>query len=122
MFSFSLCCAAAPFYGIPQAKLCDVTTLTSKPVQGHYGETDPMKGFSDADSARALGAALKAAGNANAEVFLYPGVGHAFMNDSPAPYESFEARRAAMGFVPYDAGVAALAWERLVGFFKKHLA
>jgi dienelactone hydrolase len=87
---------AVPFYGIPKAQLCDLSTL-AKPVQGHYGATDPMKaraaakaglrarvlaraltlrrrcgcprarrfaqGFSDAESARAMEATLKAAGS-----------------------------------------------------------
>jgi carboxymethylenebutenolidase len=79
-----------------------------------------MKGFSDPDSARALEATLKKAGS-EAEVFIYPGVGHAFMNDSPAPYDSFGARQAAMGFVPFDATVADAAWSRLINFLGKHL-
>jgi carboxymethylenebutenolidase len=54
-------------------------------------------------------------------VFVYEGVGHAFMNDSPAPYESFEARAAAMGFVPFRPDVADAAWDRTVAFLKRHL-
>ena len=111
--------AAAPFYGLPKPQLADLSTVT-KPVQGHYGEKDGMKGFSDPEAARAAEAALKAAGS-DAEFFIYPGVGHAFMNDQPAPYDSFEAREAAMGFPAYDERQAALAWERLQAFFAKHL-
>ncbi len=51
-----------PYYGIPKAALCDLSKLR-KPVQGHFGATDPMKGFSDAASARAMEATLKAAGS-----------------------------------------------------------
>ena len=54
-------------------------------------------------------------------MFIYDGVGHAFMNDSPAPYESFEARQAAMGFVPYDGALAGRAWGRMTAFFHKQL-
>lgn len=107
---------------------------------------------------------LKAAG-ADAELFIYPGVGHAFMNDSPAPYPSFEERQKArrrdqagtllrsalrtpnddgevdacwltlgppltpvptvaqaMGFAPFDSELAELSWQRMIAFFKKHLA
>ena len=60
-------------------------------------------------------------GPPGAQVFVYEGVGHAFMNDSPAPYESFEARAAAMGFVPFRADVADAAWARTVAFLKRHL-
>ena len=111
--------AAAPFYGLPKAQLCDRSTV-KKPVQGHYGGEDKMKGFSDPEAALAAEATLKAAGS-DAQFFVYAGVGHAFMNDQPAPYDSFEAREAAMGFPPYNEQQAALAWERLQAFFAKHL-
>jgi carboxymethylenebutenolidase len=111
--------AAAPFYGLPKPQLADLSTVR-KPVQGHYGAEDKMKGFSDPEAARATEATLKKAG-AEAEFFVYPGVGHAFMNDNPAPYNSFEEREAAMGFPAYDETQAALAWERLQAFFAKHL-
>ena len=50
-----------------------------------------------------------------------PGQGHGFMNDTPEPYGSFEERRAAMGMVPYDAGVVEGAWARVFAFFGTHL-
>ena len=34
--------AAAPFYGIPSAELCDVTTV-SVPLQCHFGERDSVR-------------------------------------------------------------------------------
>jgi hypothetical protein len=38
--------ACAPFYGIPPAELCDVGVVATKtPLQGHYGNVDPLKGF-----------------------------------------------------------------------------
>ena len=43
------------------------------------------------------------------------------MNDSPAPYASFEEREKTMGFPSYDAAQAGAAWGRLLGFFGKHL-
>ncbi len=53
---------------------------------------------------------------------MYPNVGHAFMNDTPEPYESWEARTQAMGMPPFDALTSDAAWVRLVNFFQKHLA
>ena len=110
---------AAPFYGIPQASRCDLSTL-GKPVQGHFGELDGHTGFSDPASAKALEETLRKGGG-ETEIFMYPGNGHGFMNDTPAPYPDFEARRAAMGMVPYDAAAAELAWSRLTAFLSKHL-
>ena len=70
--------------------------------------------------ALALAEKLKAAGG-DSEVFVYDGVGHGFLNDTPEPFKSFEEREAAMGH-NYDPKTCELAWERLIAFFKKHLA
>jgi len=110
----------APFYGV-NFGLFDTKALAGKPVQGHFGRLDSMAGFSDPATALKLEADLKAANNANAEVFVYDDVGHAFMNDKPAPFESFEARQESMNFPPYKPATAALAWSRLIDFFGKHL-
>jgi len=110
----------APFYGV-NGQLFECSALAAKPVQGHFGEKDAMTGFSDPATGKKLEADLKAAGNKDAECFVYEGVGHAFMNETPAPYESFEARTAAMGMPPYDKTQAELAWSRMLDFFKKHL-
>jgi|EP00908_Phaeocystis_cordata_P008120 carboxymethylenebutenolidase len=109
----------APFYGV-NFGLFEASQLASKPVQGHFGAEDTMAGFADPETGKKLEAELKAAGG-SAEVFIYPGVGHAFMNESPAPYESFEKRKEAMGFPAYDAAQAELAWGRLFGFLEAHL-
>ena len=112
-------CCAAPFYGIPRDARVDLSKL-SKPVQGHFGKLDTSAGFSDEASALALAEKLKAAGG-DSEVFVYDGVGHGFLNDTPEPFKSFEEREAAMGH-NYDPKTCELAWERLIAFFKKHLA
>ena len=88
--------------------------LSKKPVQGHFGELDAMAGFSDPDTGLKLQGDLREAGNAQAEVFIYPGVGHAFMNPSSAPYASFEDRQADMGFPGFNAEQSDLAWGRWV--------
>lgn len=110
----------APFYGV-NTGLFDFAQLASKPVQGHFGEEDNLVGFSDAATGRALEASLRAAGNADATVHIYPKVGHAFMNHVPAPFPSFEARQDEQGFPPFDAETVELAWSRLLTFFGKHL-
>jgi len=51
--------------------------------------------------------ALKAAGK-NVVGHVYPGVNHAFHNDTSAER--------------YDAAAAALAWDRTLGFFAQNLA
>lgn len=110
----------APFYGV-NFGLIDMAALVDKPVQGHFGALDNLDGFSDAATGQKLEAELIAAGHKDAKVFIYDNVGHAFMNDNPTPWESFEARTAAQGFPPYDASQAQLAWERLFSFFDAHL-
>jgi carboxymethylenebutenolidase len=60
-----------------------------------------------AATARPWVEALKAA-HKNVEAFTYPGVNHAFNNDTSAER--------------YDAEAAALAWRRTVDFLKKNLA
>uniref|UniRef100_A0A7S0SG32 Dienelactone hydrolase domain-containing protein n=1 Tax=Mantoniella antarctica TaxID=81844 RepID=A0A7S0SG32_9CHLO len=110
---------AAPFYGTPDRAICQPEKIT-KPVQGHFGADDNMAGFSDPTAAAQLAENLKAAGG-DYEVFSYPGVGHAFMNDLPEPYPDFEARKASQGFPGYDEGQVILAWQRLIAFFDKHL-
>jgi dienelactone hydrolase len=47
--------------------------------------------------------------------------GHAFMNESPAPFDSFDARTAKMGFPAYDQAQGDLAWGRLLSFLAAHL-
>ena len=49
-------------------------------------------------------------------------VGHGYMNDTPEPYASWEARTAAMGMPPFDQATVDKSWDKLIAFFKKHLA
>ncbi|KAL3900614.1 MAG: hypothetical protein SGPRY_012430, partial [Prymnesium sp.] len=110
----------ASFYGV-NFGLFESEQLKSKPVQGHFGAEDSMMGFSDPETAKKLESVLKEGGNAQAEVFIYDGVGHAFMNSDPAPFKSFEERKEKLGFPPYDAAQSELAWGRLVTFFTNNL-
>ena len=111
---------AAPFYGTPDPSICQ-TEKISKPVQAHFGELDTMAGFSDPAAAKKLEENLKAAGGTESTVFLYPGVGHAFLNSLPEPFDSFEARKETTGMVPPIEEQTALAWKRVLEFFEKHL-
>ncbi|SFO37165.1 dienelactone hydrolase family protein [Actinomadura madurae] len=73
------------------------------PILMHVGSEDPTI---PADQIAAIDAAL-ARTSVPAEQHVYPGAGHAFACDA----------RPAM----YDAGAAALAWDRTFEFFDKHL-
>lgn len=108
-------------YGLPPSAICDPSKVT-KPVQGHFGEKDNLVGFSDAESAKKVEATIKAAGNAAAEFHIYSEVGHAFLNSTPAPHASFDARQATQGFPPYRKDQASLAWGRIKAFFQEHIA
>lgn len=112
--------AAAPFYGIPPAELCDVAVIPAKtPVQGHYGDMDAMKGFSCKESADKLEETLKtAAGDKEIVIYHYPTEGHAFMNNDKFSKE----QRALLKFPgEYTDEARELAWSRLAEFLKKHL-
>lgn len=67
-----------------------------------------LAGLDDRVNATALpwAAALKASGK-NVTSHIYPGVNHAFHNDTSTER--------------YDAAAAALAWDRTIGFFTQHL-
>jgi carboxymethylenebutenolidase len=92
--------AAAPYYGrVPAPE--DVPKIKAS-VLAHYAENDAginagIDGFKEA---------LKNAG-IDHQVFIYPGTGHAFNNDSNPDR--------------YNAEAAKLAWERTVAFFKDKL-
>ena len=111
---------SVPFYGVPGDAALDWGALR-KPVQAHFGAEDSHVGFSDPKTAQVRAEKLAASG-ADCELFMYPGLGHAFMNDTPEPYKSWQERTAAMGVPPFSPEAADLAWERVVGFLKKNLA
>jgi len=117
LLAASLCrglSACAPFYGMvrydsgldpsrkPRAPLDALATLTC-PVLGFYGEEDPIIPLADVDALRAR---LAASGQ-TWEIRLYPGAGHAFMNET----------RPQM----YRPEAAADAWSRLVPFLHARL-
>ena len=107
--------ACAPFYGMvryaegldparkPRSPLEAIADLQC-PLLGFYGAEDAIIPQADVDELRARLAAQREP----AEIRLYPGAGHAFMNDT----------RPAM----YRPAAAADAWPRLVGFLRERLA
>src|SRR3954451_18327763 len=99
--------AVVPFYGVAgfdDEGHPDWSKLAAS-VQGHYAEED---GFFPADKALALANGLRGLGK-DVELFVYPGTGHAFANETNA-----------LG--TYDAEAAQLAWERTVMFLREKLS
>ncbi|CAA0815425.1 alpha/beta-Hydrolases superfamily protein [Striga hermonthica] len=98
--------AVVSFYGVPSRELADVTKAEA-PVQAHFGQLDTFVGFSDVETAKNLQYELRR--TVEHEVFIYKGVGHAFMNRSPEGIE----RRKRMGINDENAEAASeLAWLR----------
>ncbi|MDE2444661.1 MAG: dienelactone hydrolase family protein [Alphaproteobacteria bacterium] len=93
--------AAVPFYGMPPAQFFKPSDLKI-PLQGHFSNHDDYPSPAQLDE---FEVALKAAG-IKADLFRYD-AHHAFMN---------EQRDA------HDRATAELAWGRMLGFFKYHLA
>jgi carboxymethylenebutenolidase len=93
--------AAVMFYGRPEANPQKLAALRV-PLQGHFGAED--QGITP-ETVVAFRTALKSAGK-NAEVFVYAGAGHAFMNEGRKSYHAESARQ---------------AWSRTLAFFQKHL-
>jgi carboxymethylenebutenolidase len=96
--------AVAPFYGlIPwEGAQPDYTQMTAA-VQGHYAEKDD---FFNPEAVAGLEKQLDAAGVTH-ELFVYPGVDHAFFNDTRPEV--------------YDADAAATAWARTLEFFRSRV-
>ena len=73
------------------------------PMLGIYAEKD---GFVTVDSVRELERQLKSLGK-QAEIHIYPGVDHAFFNDTRPEV--------------YDPAASADAWERTLEWFRRYL-
>ncbi|KAL8474349.1 hypothetical protein ACS0TY_030272 [Phlomoides rotata] len=108
--------AVVGFYGVPSPELADPVNVKA-PVQAHFGELDGVVGFSDVKTAKALEDKLKASGVPN-EVYIYPGLAHAFMNISPEGIE----RRKKMGMEDEDAAAVELAWTRFRSWMTRFLS
>jgi carboxymethylenebutenolidase len=96
--------AVVPCYGVipwPDAQP-DYRAMTAA-LLGHYAENDD---FFTPEAARALGEQLRAMGK-EAEIIVYPGVDHAFFNDTRPEV--------------YSSSAAAELWERSVAFLHAQL-
>ena len=93
--------AAVMFYGSPVTEPDELKKL-SAPLLAHFGATDRGIPPSRADDLRK---GLKEAGKVG-EVYVYPGAGHAFMNDTKPSYHADAARQ---------------AWARTLAFLQRHL-
>jgi carboxymethylenebutenolidase len=87
--------------GKPQSRV-DVAPSIRCPFQGHFGELDKVV---PVEHARRLEAALRTSGQP-VEVYVYPGVDHAF-------YDDLGPR--------YHAQAAQESWARAVAFFRRYL-
>lgn len=92
--------AVAPFYG--SAAATDKVASITAAVQVHYAEDDKRVNAMRPEYEEAL-----KANGVRYEMHTYPGTRHGFHNYSTPRYH---------------AEAADLAWERMVEFFKKHLA
>ena len=93
--------AGACFYGIPPKDIDDPATIRI-PLQGHFANKDT---WCTPQMVDALEADMKAAGNPP-QIFRYDAY-HAFFNRTRPEV--------------FDAEAATLAWDRTLGFLRKHL-
>ena len=94
--------ATVNFYGIHPNVKPDYRKL-SGPVLGLFAEKD---GFVNPDVAKGVDKAIKEAGKSS-EIHIYPGVDHAFFNDTNTG--------------AYNKASADDAWKRTLAFFRQHL-
>jgi carboxymethylenebutenolidase len=92
--------AAVPYYGSQPSE--EEVAKIKAPIMAHYGENDARINA----GIPAFEAALKKYGK-EYQIFIYPGAGHAFNNDT-SPER-------------YNEAAAKLAWQRTVDFFKEKL-
>ncbi|MFQ5513026.1 MAG: dienelactone hydrolase family protein [Myxococcota bacterium] len=95
--------ACADFYGVHPNVTLDFSSLRA-PVLGIFAENDS---FVTPEVVRKLESDIRAAG-ARVEFHTYPGVDHAFFNDTRPDV--------------YNEAAASEAWQRTLRFFREHLA
>jgi carboxymethylenebutenolidase len=93
--------AAVVFYGVPETRPERIAALRA-PLIGHFGTEDQGIDTSRVETFRR---ALEGAGK-KAEIYVYAGAGHAFMNQEQKSYRPEAAR---------------LAWVRTLAFLQKYL-
>jgi carboxymethylenebutenolidase len=93
--------AAVAYYGGGIVNFLAEAGNIACPIQFHFGEKDHFIPLSDVEKLRVATASL-----AESELYVYP-ADHGFNCDQRGSY---------------DAGAAALAWQRSVDFLRRHLA
>lgn len=93
--------AAVAYYGGGIANFLAEAGSIACPIQFHFGEKDHFIPLTDVDRVRAATAGLR-----ESELYVYP-ADHGFNCDQRGSY---------------DAGAAALAWQRSLDFLRRHLA
>ncbi|KAJ1569022.1 hypothetical protein HK096_004478 [Nowakowskiella sp. JEL0078] len=119
--------AVISFYGTPSKNFIDISEIPlSTPVQAHFGQNDSFKGFSDSETALELDAVWTDTIQMNrrknfenfyrpeAQVFVYPQSGHAFMNE-------IEMQRRINAQAKYQATLVGDVWKRVGKFFREKL-
>lgn len=84
--------AGASFYGVPDFDEYSLGNI-SCPMLAHFGENDHNKGFSDAATRKKLESLWKKA-QVDYEIKVWPGAGHAFMNQDGPNYKPDVAKEA----------------------------
>ncbi len=104
--------AAAVNYGeVPED--AEQVLAGSCPVVGSFGARDPM----GAGPPKRLDEALTAL-NVPHDIRVYPGAGHSFMSQKPAPL----APLTRLTRMDYQASAAEDAWQRIFAFFGQYLS
>lgn len=78
--------AASPFYGIPDLKTFKLANIKC-PTLAHFGEEDPLEGFSSAKTATKLKEECEKI-KAPVEVKIWPKASHAFSNQDSRYFNS----------------------------------
>lgn len=94
--------ACADFYGAPMAPVLSAARRLRVPLLGLFGEEDQSIPL---DQVHELQTVLQDVG-VPFEIHTYPGAGHAFFNDTRPSYREEAARD---------------AWQRVLGFFARHV-
>ncbi|KAL6752126.1 dienelactone hydrolase [Haematococcus lacustris] len=110
--------AAAPCYGIPDARYFQVESIKI-PLLGTFGGRDTHTGFADPAAASAVEQKIKAAGG-NIDMRIFPSAPHGFLNQITGS-EGIERVKKLNKGVTADEEDLQAAWSRLIAFFKLHL-
>ncbi len=102
--------ASAPFYGAPLPRHLSETLDGACPIVASFGGRDPL-----GVGAPARLRETTAAKGIEADIKVYPGVGHSFANKLPA-----QPLLRITGF-GYNEAATEDAWSRVFAFFREHL-